>query len=111
MRVLLCWVVAILAQRPYGDQVASAHADSVALAPADLALLREGALGARLEADPAPAEGHAAWAASVRRAAADGWEALHDAGARHGRTRDRRFDGDHRRAGGALPGASAVSGR
>src|SRR5213078_4998222 len=82
----------------------------VALAPADLPLLGEGALGARLEAGPAPAPDHAAGPAPVRWAAAHGREAVHDAGARDGRAADRRFDRDHRRSGGAVPGAVALPG-
>src|SRR3954451_16786830 len=83
MRVLLSWVVSlpIFAQRGSGDQVASAHVATAALAPADLALLGEGALGARLEAGAAPATGHAARSAPFRRPAPDGRQEVHDAGA------------------------------
>src|SRR3954468_4183154 len=86
MRVLLSWVVSlpILAQRGSGDQVASAHVATAALAPADLALLGEGALGARLEADPAQAAGHATGAAPFRRPAAHPRGAVHHAGAGDG---------------------------
>ena len=86
---------------PHGQSDADAVADQ------GLPLQREGALGARLQARPAPARRAAAAVRHAARRVADDAQA-HPPGAETRRPRDRRLDRDRRRAGGALPRPAAL---